>query len=347
MIAIFDLRRVCPSLCALAVLMSVIVVGPYADTAQAAPGQISYILLPHPDDDYQTWSLVTGSSSNYKVFIHMTQGEQSGYCEPNGKYGYEGPGSPVQEYNRGEINPLGTGTNIWIARWTDTCENARMQGTLAFLRTRAVSDPAIPGGSFTELPPPTLTGYTRSGLAPRRFDNDFNTGSGSISRGVRVFRASNGMGTVIFFDLGDLDVKKEEVEWAVGKVRQYKSAFGIPTNLPEYNAVAAYSHLTGRYENCMAYDHPDHRAVHEATWEYDLLSGRPRHARTCSKDPDVDPGRTRALSQAEHAAILEGTYSTRRGIFQQRYGWLAEDNWPYALDGRDTLMAREHHFWTR
>lgn len=343
--AILHSRRGSRSVCALVLLMYLILVGPYAGTATAAPGQISYILLPHPDDDYQTWSLVTGSSSNYKVFIHMTRGEQSTYCPPNGAYGYEGPGSITGE-NDGEINPLGTGTNIWVGMWTTTCREARVQGTLAFLRSRATVDASIPGGVFTELTAPTLTGNTLAGLPPRRFDNMYNTGSGITSRGVRVFKASNGMGTVIFFDLGDGDVEKEEVEWAVRKVRENKTAFAISTSLPEYNVIAAYRH-SGLYDNCESYDHIDHKAVQDATWQYNLVVGRPRHGRTCSTDPDVDGGRTRELVEAEHAAILEGSVSARRGIYQQRYGWLREENWAYQLHGSNILMARTQHFWTR
>lgn len=344
MSAMGNTRRACRSAFALVILTVVSLVGPYAGPASAAPGQLSYILLPHPDDDYQTWSLVTGSSSNYKVFIHMTQGEQSTYCPPVGAYGYEGPGSNTGE-NDGEINPLGTGTNIWSGMWTTTCRNARIQGTLNFLNSRSYSDPTIPGGFF-ERTPPALSGNTLAGLFPQRFDNETNSGRAKEAYGVRVFGANNGMGTVIFFDLGDGDVTKEEVEWAVRKVRENKSAFGIPTNLPDYNAIAAFSHIDG-YANCESYGHPDHRAVLEATWQYDLLPGRPRHGRTCSTDPSVDNGRTRELTQTEHTAILKGDVFSRPGIFQKRYGWLREENWVYQLDGANILMARTQHFWTR
>lgn len=70
-------------------------------TAQAAtPTQLSYVLFPHPDDEYEGWALIDNSTSNYKVFIMMTRGEETSGCLPasagiGGPHWYEGPNSPV------------------------------------------------------------------------------------------------------------------------------------------------------------------------------------------------------------------------------------------------------------
>lgn len=122
--------------------------------SDAAPVQISYIVAAHPDDEYSLWSLVTGSTGNYKVLIYLTQGEQTSACmsasetTSYGPYWYQGPSSPVGQPNYGEINPRGTGTS-WAGRWTTTCRDARRRGTQAFYNDKATTDSAIPSGFTT------------------------------------------------------------------------------------------------------------------------------------------------------------------------------------------------------
>lgn len=43
------------------------------DISPAATSQVSYVVSPHPDDDFQGWSLVENSPLNYKssLFLHM------------------------------------------------------------------------------------------------------------------------------------------------------------------------------------------------------------------------------------------------------------------------------------
>lgn len=278
--------------------------------------------------------------SNYKVIIYMTRGEQSDYCQTTGHSGYEGPSSPSSAELWGTQSARDR-DEYWLGYWTTTCKNARIAGTLNFFSNRASYDASVPGGGFNELSPPTLTGNTLAGVAPRRYDSICNCGTPITSRGVKVYDAVNGMGTLVFFDLGDQDVTKEEVQWAVQKVRLNRAAFGIPTNLGEYNAVGAYSHI-GSSANCPSYPHNDHRAVHDALWQYDIFSA-PQHGNTCAGDPDLDSGRTKSLTSSEFASILEGSTTTRVGTFQRRYGWLLEGHWPYV----NTTAERTDYFWTR
>ena len=44
------------------------------------PDKVSYIVVPHPDDEMQAWSLIENTPDIYEVYIVMTRGEQSFYC---------------------------------------------------------------------------------------------------------------------------------------------------------------------------------------------------------------------------------------------------------------------------
>ena len=158
--------------------------------SDAAPVQISYIVAAHPDDEYSLWSLVTGSTGNYKVLIYLTHGEQTSACMSAsettsfGPYWYQGPSSPVGQPNYSEINARGTGTS-WAGRWTTTCRDARRRGTQAFYNDKAATDPAIPSG-FTSRGVYSFPGNTIAGIPPRRDDNGVIVDSRLVSRPVRA-----------------------------------------------------------------------------------------------------------------------------------------------------------------
>lgn len=329
-------------------LIAVTLLATIAAPALAAPIQISYLVMPHPDDEYQVWSLVTGSGTNYKVIIYMTRGEQTAFCKNDSaaKNAYQGPLSPVGQPDYGEVNPLGAGTNIWLGMWTSTCKNSRIEGTLDFLTKKAQSDSSIPTG-FSYRNTYSFTGNTSAGVPPRRYDcNESVTPlcTPTESRSAKVYNASNGMGKVIFFDLGDNDLTKEEVQWAIAAVRSNKSTLGIPTSLPDYNSLGAFRH-SGVYSGCQQYDHKDHKSVHDALWQYDMINGK-QHARTCSGDPDHDSGRTKSVTLSEHDATKQGSTTTRTGPFQKYYGWLAPGYWDWGWNF-DEIRARTQYFWSR
>lgn len=316
--------------------------------AEAASTLISYLVMPHPDDETGVWSLVTGSTDNYKVIIFMTEGEASSACRTaaegtgGGPYWYQGPSSPVGQPNYAEINPRGTGANLWAGRWTSTCSTARIESTLSFLEAKAAADSTAPG-NFPSAGSPSGTfsfsGNTSAGIPPRREDN----GNTYTSRTARVYNATNGRGKVIFFNLGDGDLKKEEVRWAIAAVRANKSALGIP-NYGERNALGAFRNNVSGI-GCDVYDHPDHASIHTALFTYDMIAGR-QHGRTCSNDPDVDPTRTASIPLQEHYDLRAMSGNTAVGIFQRRYGWLAATNWSSNFDA-DHMFARTQYFWSR
>jgi hypothetical protein len=312
--------------------------------AAAAPSRISYVVVAHPDDEWSGWSLVTGSTGNYKVFIIMTRGEETGACTTgstngtDGRYWYEGPDSPVGQPDYAEINPLGTGGNPWQGQWTSACSNARRYATRRFLLDRAAKDSAIPSG-LSYLGRFEFSGNTRAGIPPQRNDG----GNVYTSNSAVAYSSSNGMGTVIFFDLGDADLTAEEVEWAVLAVKKNKSALGIPTDLPDYNGIAA-SFRNAVYSDCEAYDHRDHKAVHVAFFNYDMNIGR-QYGRTCTTDPDRY--RTDSLTSAEHGGNWEMSGSTRIGPGRRRYGWVVDGIWTSTkVCETNCSFSRTQAFWS-
>lgn len=321
--------------------------------ALAAPAQISYVVIPHPDDEWQTWGLVRGSYNNYKVFIFMTQGEETTYCltdaqdtrNTSGPHGYQGPRSPTNpaQPDYGETNPLGSYGDPWQGLWSSGCKQARRSGARAFIYDHYLRDGSIPNLSSPARGTYSLGGNTRAGLAPLRKDRT----TSFVSRSAIVHTAPNGMGAAVFFDLGDGDLMPEEVEWAINAVRANKSLLGIP-NLPDYNVIGA--HWNNNYPNCLPNNHPDHRAIHTALWNYNLNTAGPQYGRTCESDPDRS--RTADLplqANVDNWLLDPDNHITgqRRGPQQRRYGWLRTDGWEADSDSATDVFGYRHHFWTR
>jgi len=321
--------------------------------ASASPTTIEYVLLPHPDDENTMWSRVTGRSTTtghnqaatYKVIIYMTRGEETAACrtvsDPDGPGSawYEGPSSPSGEPNYGETYPWGSGSS-WTGKWTSGCKAARMRSTIGYLNDKAASDPTLPSGlaySATH----SFVGNTSAGIPPQRFDAG---GAVVNSYSVDVYTSSNGMGMVLFYDLGDggTDLTKEEVSWALGATRWNRATIGIPA-LPEREVNGPY--FNSLYTACQSYPNLNHRAVHEAIWNYDLLGSKPQYAATCSTDPDKS--RTDSVSATEHSQNVSGSTTTRTGLLQKRYGWLIDGWWDGTWTCSACALTSTQSFWRR
>jgi hypothetical protein len=325
--------------------------------ADAAATHVSYVINAHPDDEMNMWSLIEGSSGNFKVFAFMTQGEQTSACATD-----------WYEEGTGEINPLtGVGQPGTWGRNSPNCYEGRRRSTLNFLADISAQDPAIPG-TFADRG--TVTISNQYGLA---WPINEHAGGSYIANKVRVLEDTGGRGVVLFFDLGDGDLGVDEIRWAVAAMRNNKSLLKIPTTLPERNAIGNYRVGNSAYSNCRQYDHVDHRRVHEALWNHDMFDAR-QHGRTCGSDPDRDTTRTKVITATIHTFMFEVVSTQRVGKFDRRYGWLfGGDNHPGGwynrtfLNGPTSATAsppdcghptsvlyrcgstgsRVQHFWTR
>lgn len=303
----------------------------------AGPYNTSMIVMPHPDDEIEAWSLIENSPANYKVFVYLTQGEQTTYCEPDL---YQKSFEP----HYGEVAPAATP----LGKWTNSCTTARISSTLGYMNKMAHYDETIPNGfslnDYTTVTLPNPNGYGHI--------DSTNNANPVISDGtVRVYTGDNGYGKILFFNLGDGDLTQQEVEWAVSSVMANRSLFDLPS-YPFYNAIGNF--YNKNYSNCAVYSHPDHLAVHKALYYRNFGFTAYQTAATCETDPDTVRTRNVTWVPWSHAMLVRND-GTRYGYLQKYYGWLryVEANpaggWPYdgSLTTQNKTFMRHQSFWQR
>lgn len=286
------------------------------------PNKMSYIVVPHPDDEMQAWSLIEDSPDNYHVFVVLTRGEQTSYCS-----------SPGHDAGTGEAAP-----DPWPAgKWTSTCELARENSFLDFLEGMGATDNGLPTDyTYRGSKGP----FGAGGITLCRYDS-----GGCVSdRSADVWTSA--LASVVWFNLGDGDLTKEEVTWAIKAVRDNRALLGINSTLPNHNLIGA-SYWNKSYAGCYVYPHSDHRAVHEALWDIDFNVGYQAVA-SCESDPDAS--RTEWVTYAHFDDAFDTSGSTRLGEHVVHYGWLQSGNpgyWRGDYSGQDELFHRKQVFWVR
>lgn len=202
-------------------------------------------------------------------------------------------------------------------------------------------------GSAAAPPEPTRsTGY------PTRYDD----ATARAGNRIRVWNDASSLNraTLVQFDLGDSDLTKEEVQWAVDRLMQRRSYYGIP-NLPWQRAFTNFDNFA-LYTSCDRYSHPDHRRVHEAFFDtsYPYAYGRftAHLGHTCDTDVDFTTSWGYPSSWRNYFYELgSGSDPQRIGPWQRRYGWLVgswlrREAWDSAA-APDPKYGNVQHFWTR
>lgn len=301
--------------------------------APASPDlRLRYVVVPHPDDEFEAWSLIGGDRTHYTVFILMTRGENTAHCDGHGTQANLGERMPSPVGFRG---PGGD------------CALQRLDAWDAFLDAMASVDAAL------DLP---VRAGSYLGAAPPAGKEVPSRPSGSGGRVAALgYELWVGPRTArVAFDFGDRDLTPSEVLWAVSVVRSLRG--GALAGLAEDDAVAA-AYFNDRYDGGLAYDHPDHRAVHEALFHHDLGLPGPQWGRTVPGDPDradtflVDPGVYCAAMcvGAGRGAIdpAAAPDALRVGFLQWAYGWLADPYWAGAELPSGSVFSRSQDFWRR
>lgn len=144
--------------------------------------QITYVVIPHPDDEFSAWGLLRNRPTDYRVFILLTHGETCGACD----------GSRIRP-DLGERIPqpqpfLGPGSNH--------CGAQRLDSWHAFLDGMAGIDPSL-------------------GEVSPRVDT-FDRGSGPFA--LRVGERS----ARVVFDGGDASLTPEFVIDAIQRTRDLR-----------------------------------------------------------------------------------------------------------------------------
>jgi LmbE family N-acetylglucosaminyl deacetylase len=295
--------------------------------------QLQYIVTAHPDDEFGGWSLIEKSSDNYPVFIVLTRGEETAACAD--------PNAGALQTAAGEQRPVG---DPYVGKWTEACKVARLGSWHAFLDAMADGDAALSKPAFLG----TFDVPGDAGPAPPARVDD-----GAVYQSPTFQVWADAVSARVAFDLGDGDLTAEEVTWAIQAVRARRASLFPIEN--EYAVIGASYRNAVPDIGCDVYDHPDHRAVHQALWSTDQGVPGPQWGRTCVNDPDVvaTGGRIDVVDEDTFQRAMavdapEGDPAKypgarRVGAFQVHYGWLTGTFWAYRGDEEDRRQA----FWRR
>lgn len=306
------------------------------DAGGADKQRLTYVVVPHPDDEWSAWAMVQQAPESYHVFILLTRGEGTGYCEGGGW-------SPQHAERRPEpraSTPTGFGAVL-----SEECKAQRVDAWETWLDRQALHDPNLGTGA----------GMTRFRLEHEVGEGDERP----LNKGKPAAYADWQVGTQsarVVFDLGDgplpdgtPDLTEGETSWAIQAVRRDRHR--LP-DLPESDIVGAAYYST--HPSCYAYAHADHLSVHRALERDQGVPGE-QWVATCKHDPRAE--RELTITDEVYDANMAPRTSTpgddpasaRTGHFQQVYGWLAFDPggyWPSGTDN-DVLFSQSQAFWRR
>lgn len=301
------------------------VAGFFVSACASAPDQLSYIVVPHPDDEMQAWSLIEDTPDTYKVFIMLTKGEQTAFCV-----------SPAFDEGTGEAQPHPRPAG----RFSPACEAARQNSFFYFITAMADSDSGLPSSFDHE----GVKGPFHSlGYEICRHDVlDYDDEDCVVDLTAEVWTSPQA--AVVWFNLGDGDLTANEVAWAITTVQENQAALGIDSSLRPSSLIGA-SFWNAAHPDCFVYEHDDHWAVHAALWHIDFGMGQ-QLAATCRSDPEA--ARSEQVSLAAFDRAFETASTTRIGAHTVFYGWLWGEHpgyWPGDYDGQNELFHRHQSFW--
>lgn len=227
--------------------------------------EASLTVLPHPDDEWQTWGLAESLHCSANVTVLLTRGEQTKYCD-----------------------------TVEAPKFSVGCVERRLDSWLGFY-----SDMARAAGHDDGFGAPVEIATLEVPEGFGRFDDSPEL---VAPADPLVWHSNDGTRTLIAFDLGDGDLTEAEATWAVEQVLADPSAFigDGPTKLGPLIGSYAY---TGDADGCFPYPHPDHVAVQEALQHG--FEGHTRYGATCLAAIGADPVIAPATDEAFDAAFGE------------------------------------------
>lgn len=288
----------------------------------AGPSEIEYLIVPHEDDEWQDWSRIEYTPDLFKVFIVLSRGEQSSFCDhvDGGLQAASGelpPATPVS------------------GRFTESCADSRLASWRSYFTDMATVDPYLPG----DFGPVVRTRqFPSNGVDVCRIDNTDGCSIRDLSADVWVDQ--QGRGVLVSFNLGDGDQTPEEIDWAIDTVLANTAEFSIP-NLTVRGMLGGYSNVDN--PDCAVYDHPDHAAVHTA-----LRSNRYpvpyQGAATCGTSPDAVL-HDQVTEKSMLAAFSVDANGHRWGAHPRNYGWLHAEYYPLSSHDQLSLFMGAQSFW--
>jgi putative cell wall-binding protein len=286
-------------------------------TAAASPTAVTYVVLPHPDDEFETLALEQQNPQQYKVFITLTNGEDTLNCTPS-LYAMATLGLPAH----GLPNPAPEGQG------TPSCAAARLSSWVDFFQELSRTDTSLPG-DFGE--PTTVGPFPANGVA---LSHTLATGQTVTDASAKVWVDREHRGALVAFDLGDRGITPAKAAWAIRTVMANRAALGLDTALPNYAVVGAYSNADDT--DCAIYTHPDHLAMAQAirTTDFGVVV---QATATCGTSPDAVE--TTAVSTDEMNAVYN--QQTRRGAFWDAYDWLDTPTFDTTMQQNSMFMQKQ------
>ena len=336
-------RRPMRVVVALAVVLAAVLSG---CSALEAPRRVQVVVAPHPDDDLLGIAALDGR--DYTVWVVGTQGESTGYCEP--------------ELLRPSTTPLGAWpVPVPTGRQSPECRAARLGSWLGFHRDLSARQGQDAFGAaadtlpaLEEVPAPELS----AGTPPR---SDEAAGSPGP-----ILYAVGSDAALVAFDGGDGSLTADEVDYMVTWVLAQRGTLLPDLELSRVIGASYFNDPAGvvstpdcRRELCTGttsfadYPHPDHLAVSSALARTDYGAVEGNLVATWPRPTAVTY--RYALDEDAYCSLMCETPDeggVPRGLMQSWYGWLAfpGDHWPQtevpvqAGNGRAHIMSRHQAF---
>jgi hypothetical protein len=285
------------------------------------PGKLRYILVPHPDDEFDAWSRVGNETDHYKVFILLTQGECSAFADGHGvKTGHDMiPPRPSLSRTSSKATRKAARVNSWHG-FLDGM--GALDWTLGLSPTvMVVSDP-VPGGPYSfELL-----------LGPRSARAVFDLGDSALTRG-HVLGALEAVRRARWLFPAPAE---DDVVGAAYVNGGWPDAviYAHPDHVAVQDALRSGGGVPGAtYGRTVASDPVCSLTVVLSQHIYDTAMA-------------VSPGPPDPFANPDATAV---------GVFQRHYGWLAFDMrtqqgtpyWPAGDTPDITQFCRIQSFWTQ
>lgn len=266
---------------------------------------IRYIPVVHPDDEMAARSVLAPQDAHrYDVYILLTRGETTGYCN----------GAPISNPWRDleyVPQPEPTGTP-----YSDLCKKQRLDSWATFLASDRADAGAVGAYSHRTGQPVVFNG--------RAIPTPVHLNADGVEEPADYFDVAVGPNSArVVFDLGDL--QPDEVIWAIENTRMLRADL-FPTQLEGDIVGAGYYNATsvGSPDT-----HPDHKALHDVlgTDDFNLPGGQ------YDAVGHTETGRAFGAWVPDYCGMMchpagPSGFNTGMGDFQYSYGWLSSGKWP-------------------
>ena len=270
--------------------------------------QIVYVLVPHPDDEFEAWSLIEDSAENYPVFILCTQGEMTSMADGR-----------AHQPELGEWTPP---PQPWGEPGSATVRAQRVASFHAFLDAMAALDPHLDDGLVDH-------GVLADGPSPF-----------ALHVGTRSAR--------VVFDGGDGRLTPEFVTAALQRTRDLRRThLPVQQEYAVIGAAYYTSSAAGSTRYAHPDHRAVHDALWDVDQGVDgpqwcrTATADPDVARTGGRTEHVTPRTYRDVMGI-------GPAGRRTGLLQVFYGWLGPPSgWPAAETDAGSMWSRRQSFWRR